>query len=302
MATTFVFGAGASLHAGFPLASSLGAELLRYMQSCQIDGHRNAAQSLIESFGLSPDIEDVITNLQSRLENLRDCDNYEDRATRAALGSCLASLRDCLREWFRDIRRNPADSYAEFARKIIKAGDVVITFNYDDSLERELKRVGKWDYSCGYGFPIADPTTASVQVLKLHGSINWLVSIFDGVTSGPFAIGRDLSLGRQPKIHPADLEHLGYETPSGQLYRGGGAFPCLILPARKKEFFYDTSLGNEFTDFWDNLWAQASEALARSTDIVMCGYSLLPVDQRARELILHEVGIRLTHHAPTGCG
>lgn len=59
-----------------------------------------------------------------------------------------------------------------------------------------------------------------------------------------------------------------------------------LLPGRKKEFFYDTSFGREFGDFWELLWSQAAEAVDRSEKIVLCGYSLLPVDQRARELLL----------------
>jgi hypothetical protein len=71
-------------------------------------------------------------------------------------------------------------------------------------------------------------------------------------------------------------------------YKSGGAFSCLILPGRKKEFFYDTSFGHEFADFWDFLWSRAIEVVKRSNRIVVCGYSLFPVDQRARELLLQE--------------
>jgi hypothetical protein len=87
-------------------------------------------------------------------------------------------------------------------------------------------------------------------------------------------------------IHPADLHHLGYADFKGRVFTGGGALECLILPGRKKEFFYDTSSGREFGDFWELLWSQAAEAVNRSEKIVLCGYSLLPVDQRARELLL----------------
>jgi hypothetical protein len=47
-------------------------------------------------------------------------------------------------------------------------------------------------------------------------------------------------------IHPADLHHLGYADFKGRVFTGGGALECLILPGRKKEFFYDTSFGREF--------------------------------------------------------
>lgn len=84
------------------------------------------------------------------------------------------------------------------------------------------------------------------------------------------------------------MGYLGYEEFSGRTYQSGGAFPCLILPGRPKEFFYDTSFGHEYTEFWDLLWSQATQAVKRSDKIVLCGYSMLPVDQRALDLLLRE--------------
>jgi hypothetical protein len=164
---------------------------------------------------------------------------------------------------------------------------VIITFNYDDSLERELKRSDKWDISRGYGFPLNSVKRSSdVLVLKLHGSMNWLVSVFGGATGGAFIVNPESSFGNYPVIHPADLNFLGYEELSGHTYRSDGAFPCLILPGRTKEFYYDTSFGHEYAEFWDHLWSQAADALKRSDRIVVCGYSLLSVDERACDLLL----------------
>jgi SIR2-like domain len=183
-----------------------------------------------------------------------------------------------LREWFRQINTGTAAAYAEFADKVIKPEDVIITFNYDDSLERELKRARKWDAVSGYGFPFgANSRPSDVLVLKLHGSMNWLWPVFS-------------SAGR-PVIHSADLEHLGYDDPSnfaGYLHQNGGSVPCLILPDREKKFFYKTSFGIEGREFWDYLWSQATEAVRRSHQLVLCGYSLLPVDPRACALLLNE--------------
>lgn len=192
-----------------------------------------------------------------------------------------------MQQWFRETRSHPARDYAIFADKIIRPGDVIITFNYDDSLERELKRAGKWDISQGYGFPLSSMKNLSaVLMLKLHGSMNWLVSILGGATGGAFIVNPVSSLGSHPVVHRADLEFLSYEKFSGHTYESGGAFPCLILPGRTKEFFYDTSMGHEYAEFWDLLWSQATEAVKRCDKIVLCGYSLLPVDRRACDLLL----------------
>ena len=288
MTTTYVFGAGASLHVGYPLASTMGEALLDYMLGYPAQPYPNAAQFLIDTFGKSLNIEVVITELESRI---KDAEARGDGTNRMRLGTRRGFLRDALGAWFREIHTKPAPTYAEFADKIAQPGDVVITFNYDDSLERELKRTGKWDISRGYGFQLgAVEHSSDVLVLKLHGSINWLVSILGGAKPGSgWMVSSDPSaLGHHPVIRADDLDYLGYKDFSGHTYTSGGAFACLILPGRTKEFFYDTSGGREYAEFWDSLWSQAAEALKRSDKMVLCGYSMLSVDQRARELLLQQ--------------
>jgi len=203
------------------------------------------------------------------------------------LGNSRVFLGTALQFWFREIHVRPAPSYAAFAASIAQPGDVIVTFNYDDSLEREFKRIGKWDISRGYGFPLGTIEQSSdVLILKLHGSMNWLVSVFGGATGGAFLVNPASSLGYHPVIHRVDLGYLGYHAFSGHTFESGGAFPCLILPGRTKEFYYDTSLGHEYAPFWDHLWSQAARAIRQSSKIVLCGYSLLPVDQRACDLLL----------------
>lgn len=289
MSTTYVFGAGASRDVGYPLASEMGDHLLDFMLKSEDTWIRASGEFLIDTFGKSPNIEDLITELQSRIDRLKDAQSPEDKAQRMRLGNRRGFLGTALREWFREIHIHPAPSYAAFAERIAQPGDVIITFNYDDSLERELKRIGKWDISQGYGFQLGTVDCSSdILVLKLHGSMNWLVSVLGGATGGAFVVNPASSLGNHPVIHRADLEFLGYKEFSGHTYESEGAFPCLILPGRTKEFFYDTSMGREYGAFWDHLWSQAATALKGCDKVVLCGYSLLPVDQRARILMLNK--------------
>jgi len=290
MATTYVLGAGASRHAGYPLACEMGKALLEEMLK-STDGQGQAyAEYLIDNFGSQFNIEDLITELQTRIETLKSSTTAQDKIEYGRLGTRLGYLSTALRTWFCKIRTGKAHAYAQFAESIVRPGDVVISFNYDDSLERELKRVGKWDISRGYGFDLGSVIEPSaVLILKLHGSINWLVSLFGGATPGSvFAVPGNSSLGDRPVIHRADLEYLGYQEFSGYTYQSGGAFPCLILPGRTKQFFYDTSFGQEFAEFWAFIWSQAARALNQTDRIVICGYSLLPVDRRACKLLLKE--------------
>lgn len=282
MTTTYVFGAGASIHAGYPLASKMGEDLLDFMLKYPLEKYQQSGQFIIESFGKSPNIEDLISEMEAEIESLRG------DSMRAVFGNALGDLAVMLREWFRVIHNTPARLYAAFANKIIKSGDTVITFNYDDSLDRELKRVGLWDLSRGYGFPLGSADKRSeVLMLKLHGSINWMIELFGGALSGPVVAGPQGASGGSPVIHLADANYLGYTEFSGRTYSGGGtSMKTLILPGRCKRFYIDTSLGREFEEFWNHLWFQGAEVLKRTDKLILCGYSMPPVDQRARDLLL----------------
>jgi hypothetical protein len=285
--TTYVFGAGASSDVGYPLAADMGDGLLDFMLKSPDPSIQASGHFLIDTFGRSPNIEDLITELESRVAQLKDAPTAEERAQRMRLGNSRAFLGTALQFWFREIHVRPAPSYAVFARAIAQPGDMILTFNYDDSLERELRTTGKWDISRGYGFPLgAVEQSSDICILKLHGSMNWLVSVFGGATGGAFLVNPAFSLGQHPVIDRVDLNYLGYDKFEGHTYESGGAFPCLILPGRTKEFFYDTSFGHEYVPFWDQLWAQAAHAIKRSDKIVLCGYSLLAVDRRACDLLL----------------
>jgi hypothetical protein len=79
MTTTYVLGAGASLHAGFPLASAMGEGLLDFMLRYPMAAYSSAAQFLIDTFGKSPNIEDLITTLQSRIDALNTPEGRAER-------------------------------------------------------------------------------------------------------------------------------------------------------------------------------------------------------------------------------
>ena len=213
MAVVYVLGAGASRDIGYPLASEMAEKLFDYMLASEDTMSRASAEYSIDRFGKSTNFEDLITELIQRTDQLKDSPDSNERAGRMRLGNRLGCMVDYLRLWFREIHERPADSYADFARNVVQAGDVIITFNYDDSLERELKRAGKWDVGSGYGFPLGTSEISSdVLALKLHGSVNWLVSLFGGAAGGAFLVNPVSSMGNRPVVHRADLKFLGMKN------------------------------------------------------------------------------------------
>ena len=282
MTTTYVLGAGASCHAGYPLAVRMADGLTEFMRKSPRLPYSQVAKDLVEMFGEFHNIEDLITEIQLRAGELKDTSKCEYHW----IGTRRGFLAQALVDWFREIRLKPAPAYAAFAETLVQPGDVIVTFNYDDSLERELRQRGKWDILRGYGFPLdAIESPSDVLILKLHGSVNWLASFLGGASGGTQVITRDtFTLGHQPVIHPDDLAYLGYSL--GETWSSGAALPCLILPGRTKNFFYDTSSGQQFVRFWDLLWRKATEVLEGSDRIVICGYSLPSADERACSLLL----------------
>ncbi|HEY1805487.1 MAG TPA: hypothetical protein VGG45_13515 [Terracidiphilus sp.] len=233
------------------------------------------AQFLRDRFPNSDDVEELLTRIE---ETIADAKGQMPRPNDVvALCNChKPTIIAAIRRWFTEIRRNSAGDYERFARIIVSSGDSLITFNYDVSLEAQLKREGKWRLGDGYGFRIEGFEDHSpVRTLKLHGSVNWR-----------FPVG---SNGR-PLIDSSEIAFLGFPGLSDPLYQRPipDALGTMILPARCKQFFVETSLGPLHAQFWDGLWSQAAQALKQSTEVIICGYSLPDYDERAREMLLNE--------------
>ncbi len=117
----------------------------------------------------------------------------EDMRTRLldALAAVLEESTDVTRRNPRTGAEMPVCDYHGAIVDVLKARDTtVITFNYDCVMDHALRKRGKgmWSAQYGYGFPgpsrvegheywsAADPPrglNATINLLKLHGSVNW---------------------------------------------------------------------------------------------------------------------------------
>lgn len=308
MSTAFIFGAGASRDAGYPFAKDLGRGLLSWMEQAQREGScdfSDSASFLRETFVDAEDIGLLLEQME-QVANLASDTSLEKRMLIARIANVdRPALIHGLRRWFEQIDRvSPNSSYRRFAEKVIQPNDTVITFNYDVSLDKELKRVGLWEVGDGYGFEIEGlPASSRVALLKLHGSINWRALLFGGRKGGFAANDVERSLGRRPVLFDCDLKTLGYDhAVDSRLPRGRevAAIGSMILPLHEKQFFFRTSFGDEWAPFWDSLWHKAAEALRTSDRIVICGYSLLPIDERACKMLLEDKELTATFEVCCG--
>jgi hypothetical protein len=297
--TTYVLGAGASFHAGYPLCSALWSKMAIWVIESQ--PHDSEYRQAVEMVGVlnGPvvDVEDMFTNLDLGRGVFQALAEDE-------LSKLKGKIHSCLADYFKGIwrRRPDAPLYRAFANRVAK-GDRIITFNYDVSLENELIGVRKFGVKNGYGFEADwDEADSEVKVLKLHGSINWIGSIFGGRTRGTSGVDLSHSLGRRPFVDNLLAVSVGGEEPVpdsffraypsrvlDKEFPGGGVAsdaPTLTLPTYEKKFSVETSGGDEWAPFYESLWSQAAESLEQSDRIVIIGYSMPEADHRSRAVLL----------------
>jgi hypothetical protein len=285
---TFVLGAGASLHAGYPLTAGLGDHLLDWARQNDAFMWRGYLEELFEQYGSLADLERILTELHER-------PNGSPAAAWSKMhcGSTIMGIKVAIPELFNSVRGKwipGRDLYGEFARRMIRDGDTIVTFNYDLACERALRTEGAWEIGDGYGFSLGAGITppSKTKVLKLHGSCNWLGMLFDGNMS--LSQVSDVYGPRPCLFGDRDFTYLGYSEQVRDPLRRGitrtGANPALILPTLHKDFFHQTSFGREWEPFWNYIWEQAQQSLRSAEKIVVIGYSMPVADERARELLL----------------
>ena len=279
----FVLGAGASLHAGYPLAAQMGNCLRAWIETLPPEHHyRSRLEQVSKLYGGLEDFESILADLMTAAPGSRAASLG---VTRPYL---LSDLKEAVRDHFDSIRSAPAPLYDNLGR-VLRQGDVVITFNYDLGVERALRAAGLWDIRTGYGFSVeAAEQPSPVGVLKLHGSTNWRALLFGGMTG--FFAGGGNSLGNRPVLFfRPDLEYLGstdFVDPRCVRLDSAASLPAMIMPALPKTFHFATTYGAEWKEFWDALWGRAERAIGNADELAIIGYSLPIADERARAMLL----------------
>jgi hypothetical protein len=262
------------LHVKYPLIKDLGPRLIEWVEKnpCPQNLPWIDSEKMARLFTSFDDIEGIVTDL----ENPKAASPVS-KLTQGERARLLAGLRYALCEFFDSIRTNDALLYRQFANEVVQPGDIVISFNYDVSLDLELRRAGKWQIGKGYGFDLGIDSLppSPVKMLKLHGSTNWMDPSF---------------LGDRPDILPQEFEFLEYHNIRDPRFNGGAMIRSngsMILPGRNKRLYVPTSFNpRERESFWSVLWGQATNALQKADEIVIIGYSLPPADVDARRLLL----------------
>lgn len=160
--------------------------------------------------------------------------------------------------------------------------NTIVSFNYDLLVEDALDSLG---VAFNYGLPAEDivwgneapgvwrdaaKTATGVQILKLHGSVNWSLPLFRSVlTEDPEPKDGDL-IGDLLRLNRSMAVHRDYRA----LLKNGSK-PFLVPPTWRKEF------GGQLAGMWD----LAVNSLRTATRIIVLGYSVPLTDQHFKYLL-----------------
>lgn len=237
---------------------------------------------------------------------------YWNSAPRASLQEARAArnrLLDCVRAYFGmkhcddgKVEHHARRDYLRQRLVELATGDVVITLNWDTTVERTLAEEGRWHPSSGYGFPkdlhigtspplagearrAATPQASEISVLKLHGSTGWYSN----------------RRGEAYFRHPSYLQCFSFPDPlvdplEPQPGTGPPEDAILMYPSYLKRL---TSMTMQ------TVWHCAAEALLRAQHVEIRGYSLPKSDTAVRVLLnslrfrLAEQRVHVAVHDPT---
>lgn len=283
MGRVFILGAGASRFAGYPLSPDLW-KFIRDFPVMEFMAKKRAV-SVIDA------IERVLRLVPPKVYDQPNLEELFTLLDLAAIGTeplvlkninwpelrpkVMGMIAEVLLSHEYDFESNVVKDTSSAASVVLenwttflREGDILVTFNWDILHEAALWRAGKWHYADGYGFRCPDTaqtTTSNIKILKLHGSVNWAQRIEHDC---------EPSIEHKHTFFPGSWgDHDDYLKGAGQWNEGRN----LIIPSYLKDI-----AGNRLLL---HLWIQASDALAKATEVVVIGYQLYPADAPARQLL-----------------
>jgi NAD-dependent SIR2 family protein deacetylase len=287
--TVFILGAGASRHAGVPVMREFmdaARDLLRHedLEEVEKDDFRlvlsaiDALQAAHSKAELDiQNIEHVFAAFEMArlIGKLGSLSNDDIGKLPAAMRTLIAATieRSVKLQWVNAAAR-PSPAYEDFARLAAQLGKsqpvTVITFNYDLCFEHALGALGvQFDYGLG-----TRSIRSGVRLLKLHGSLNWVVcpdagcgAITDYSLNTYFS--RRSWLG-EPKFMRLLVSSEAKKTTKCRTCGQVGGELMIIPPTWNKAVHQDRL---------SVVWRSAAQELQDAERIVVSGYSLPESDR-----------------------
>lgn len=295
----FIFGAGASVHAGLPLANGILPGILESKNDFGEDGE--SVEKFLERLGWRlaskrgelATFEEVLSLLDEAISRKEVLSPHfgpkELEEARSSLIRCLEHIMgnpSCEDGSFQPLYSQLISMFAKSHRAI--ATYTFATLNYDTLLDHALKKVSSvvghddyigFNYAMGtmsrclsFGEPDSDyeemelwhgyNSRSPVALLKLHGSINWGRCCRCGQMVGPYRRAWMSREGFRSEV----------KCPGCKV-----ELDTVIIPPSWVKDYYSHPLSN--------VWAEARERLIRTELVIFIGCSLAEADQKFRYLL-----------------
>lgn len=279
-----VLGAGASRGASTsadrvvepPLNADFFTQVQRITTPKHLKNVRQVMQDVVELFGpnFSLTMEEYFTQLESfaTMSALapvgdRALSPSEIRAKRDRLMSVLAAVL----EESTDVSKKDSPVCEHHSALIgrLDPRDTIISFNYDCVVDHALRRTARERWSAMYGYSLPKPnrlvgaehwdaahppvgSNNTINLLKLHGSLNWQLPEGDGALTGEVRLKQ-------------------------RLYQQHGTPRFTIIPPE-----FAKQIGGDGN--FEALWRNAERAIRHAEVIAIVGFSFTPTDLHVESL------------------
>lgn len=257
----FVLGSGFSAAMGLPTLRTLFGEIMKEPDRPGSDDKTEvlyALEVLYPHFdrNMSPPAYPPFEEFLSLAITAEDLSHFDTSYWPKKTSSALRLLTDYLARKSQDAEKSPLLS--KFSNQLTP-GDVIITFNWDTLIERALVNLGR-------PFDLHERKSDRVTILKLHGSLSWVLVPEDVRLHDPSSVDWLSTNVCCTKDHT-------YYDVWDVLDRS----PFIVPPVVSKR--------PPAAPFLEDLWREAFNALVEAGPITVIGYSIPPDDLQARTLL-----------------
>jgi hypothetical protein len=282
----YFLGAGFSCAAGLPNTAQLLAKAHELAQTKSSWGlSKQLGRRLTDAYrffypsageGFRPEVVDFFSVLSSYLQ-IDTGGLPQGFADRQLLQDLRFAIVHVLCDALRGLTPEALKQPHVLLDEMLKPGKVVITTNWDNLVERAC---------AARGVPLrlaGDPSDNFLLLLKLHGSVDWVVksAAKKPVAKGTYSLLSELQNAAHPRRRdPAGAEvlrvRLEREGRAWQTIKGASAEPYMITMSPGKADSLGPLLG---------LWAKAYRSVSSASRLRVIGYSMPSDDIEIRTLL-----------------
>jgi len=301
----FILGAGFSKQAGLPLATELTSLILDNTELRELKELRSWLDDFKARLAAVVGVRSDVSGFLPNVEQLFDLATYDEELWRMKQQLCpvgrghgpdtawnraeeirtwLGYMEDQLAHVIWDKQQKADLGPVKRFTEHLRPEDVVITFNYDTLVEAALSSSDRpWNHG------LNDKGSGGVTVLKMHGSVNWLLA----------ERGMKCDLSRWMRLfskRDVNVEQHGAQSPEGEveyvleLWRARDENTCKAL-IEEHRTWGNSLLGLAGLGRYKPLhelpgsaatWFAAFDALKNADKVYVVGFSMSPYDSMTR--------------------